>query len=61
MKNQPPTPAQRAARAENWRRFQLTSVIFVLRRYGFPKEADAVQFSLDEERRIAERHKKEKK
>lgn len=45
----------------NWRRFRLRGVVQTLRALGFPAEADAIQFHLDEEARMWERHRKQPK
>ena len=45
----------------NWRRFRLRGVVQTLRNLGFPAEADAIQFHLDEEARMWERRNQPKK
>lgn len=52
---EPPSPLRRETMIRNWRRFRLHGVVQTLRSLGFPAEADAIQFHLDEEARMWKR------
>ena len=54
-------PLRQQTMIRNWRRFRLRGVVQTLRNLGFPAEADAVQFHLDEEARMWGRHRKQPK
>ena len=59
--SKPTSPRQGETMLRNWRRFRLRGVVQTLRSLGFPAEADAIQFHLDEEAKMWERHRKQPK